>query len=349
MVAISLYRGNLHRVPDVPRRWPMPSPSISLPHFKHLLRKRSKALHRLLPSPAHATATATAIDVAGENAISTSKSDDVKPIKVESLDPEAVEGASVTQLIEKSEKGEGEEEEEEEKPSVSLGVDAEVHASQAKVEGAEEEKEKGKLVVTEVHNNLDVSDKKERKNELEEKLKILNDKKHQLVQMLKQILNAEEEMKRRCNVQLSGIRTSVPLQVDVPKMSSEMNSSGYLEGESDETHHNTHVRPIQPMYNASPSASLLSRPTNDAPQHNMAIHTPRAIGIAQTSSNMSTGGVSASPSRFAPSGHQGHHALSLPPVSVSGTHFIASSPSPAASSGTSVFRDPRLTSPWNER
>ncbi|KAK1265964.1 hypothetical protein QJS04_geneDACA014602 [Acorus gramineus] len=219
----------------------MPSPSISLPHFKHLLRKRSKALHRLLPSPAHATA------VDGENAIVTSKTDDVKPIKVESLDPEAVEGSSVPQLIEKSEK---------EKLN-SRPFMGQAHASHAKDEGAEEEeKEKGKLVVTEVHNNLDVSDKKERKNELEEKLKILNDKKHQLVQMLKQ---------------LSGIRTSVPLQVDVPKMSSEMNSSGYLEGESDETHHNTHVRPIQPMYNASPSASLLSRPTNDAPQHNMVI------------------------------------------------------------------------------
>nr|DAD26740.1 TPA_asm: hypothetical protein HUJ06_028208 [Nelumbo nucifera]DAD26741.1 TPA_asm: hypothetical protein HUJ06_028209 [Nelumbo nucifera] len=44
MVAISLYRGNLHRTPDVPRRWLMPIPRISLKDFRILLRKREKAL-----------------------------------------------------------------------------------------------------------------------------------------------------------------------------------------------------------------------------------------------------------------------------------------------------------------
>lgn len=53
-----------------------------------------------------------------------------------------------------------------------------------------------------------------------------------------------------------------------------------------------------------------------------------------------------SPSRFAPSGHQGPPA-NLPTVSASGTNFVASSPSPAASGGTSTFRDARLPSPWN--
>nr|DAD32735.1 TPA_asm: hypothetical protein HUJ06_011586 [Nelumbo nucifera] len=47
MVAISLYRGNLHRVPDVPRRWLMPIPRISLKDFKILLRKQEKALSRI--------------------------------------------------------------------------------------------------------------------------------------------------------------------------------------------------------------------------------------------------------------------------------------------------------------
>nr|DAD40880.1 TPA_asm: hypothetical protein HUJ06_015203 [Nelumbo nucifera] len=47
MVAISLYRGNLHRVPDVPRRWLMPIPRISLKDFRILLRKREKALSRI--------------------------------------------------------------------------------------------------------------------------------------------------------------------------------------------------------------------------------------------------------------------------------------------------------------
>lgn len=73
-----------------------------------------------------------------------------------------------------------------------------------------------------------------------------------------------------------------------------------------------------------------------------------AAGHTQTPSNMMMGvTASPSPSRFAPSGHQGH-ASNLPPLSVSGVHFTASSPSPAASSGTSAFRDARLTSPsWN--
>lgn len=47
MVAISLYRGNLHRVPDVPRRWLMPTPKLSLRDFRSLLHRRSKALSRL--------------------------------------------------------------------------------------------------------------------------------------------------------------------------------------------------------------------------------------------------------------------------------------------------------------
>lgn len=47
MVAISLYRGNLHRVPDVPRRWLMPNPKISLKDFRLLLLRRSKALSLL--------------------------------------------------------------------------------------------------------------------------------------------------------------------------------------------------------------------------------------------------------------------------------------------------------------
>lgn len=62
--------------------------------------------------------------------------------------------------------------------------------------------------------------------------------------------------------------------------------------------------------------------------------------------NPSRGVVASSPSRFAPScnGQQGGN---LPTVSVTGTNYVASSPSPAGSGGTSVFRDARLPSPWN--
>lgn len=48
MVAISLYRGNLHRVsPDVARRWLMPTPGISIKDFRSLLFRRSKAISHL--------------------------------------------------------------------------------------------------------------------------------------------------------------------------------------------------------------------------------------------------------------------------------------------------------------
>ena len=47
MVAISLYRGNLHRVSDAPRRWPMPPRAITLDQFRVLSRKRDEALARL--------------------------------------------------------------------------------------------------------------------------------------------------------------------------------------------------------------------------------------------------------------------------------------------------------------
>ncbi|PWA91388.1 hypothetical protein CTI12_AA090980 [Artemisia annua] len=60
-----------------------------------------------------------------------------------------------------------------------------------------------------------LSDKEERKKEIEEKLKILNERKHKLVQVLKQILNAEEELWRRSNVQGITGRPIISLQVDV--------------------------------------------------------------------------------------------------------------------------------------
>jgi hypothetical protein len=50
MVAIALYRGNLHRVPNTPRRWPPPPRTLSASQFKSLLRRRSLALSRLFPS-----------------------------------------------------------------------------------------------------------------------------------------------------------------------------------------------------------------------------------------------------------------------------------------------------------
>ena len=47
MVAISVYRGNLHRVSDAPRRWEMPPRAITLDQFRVLTRKRDEVLARL--------------------------------------------------------------------------------------------------------------------------------------------------------------------------------------------------------------------------------------------------------------------------------------------------------------
>ncbi|KAI6682946.1 hypothetical protein NL676_028859 [Syzygium grande] len=83
------------------------------------------------------------------------------------------------------------------------------------------------------------------------------------------------------------------------------------------------------MSSVSPSSeSPLRRPTLS--QHNLVLHPSR--------SSLAIGG---SPSRFAPPAPQAHLA-NPPAVSVSGTNYVASSPSPAASGGTSVFKDARL-------
>lgn len=65
MVAISLYRGNLHKPPDKTRRWIMPRFSIPLKEFCALHCRRSKALSLLpcssvSPSPTPTSATPVA-------------------------------------------------------------------------------------------------------------------------------------------------------------------------------------------------------------------------------------------------------------------------------------------------
>ncbi|KAL3630480.1 Phosphate metabolism transcription protein [Castilleja foliolosa] len=62
MVAISLYKGNLHKVPDVPRRWTIPPPKIPAKTFRILLRRRSRALSRLLSSSHYSDSDLHAIE-----------------------------------------------------------------------------------------------------------------------------------------------------------------------------------------------------------------------------------------------------------------------------------------------
>lgn len=88
-----------------------------------------------------------------------------------------------------------------------------------------------------------------------------------------------------------------------------------------------------------PSVLALQAPLSNRLNH-------PAPGQGPTTSN-TPAGVTASPSCFAPPGHHGQPS-SLLSVSISGTQYAASSSSPAASGGTSAFRDGRLTSPsWN--
>ncbi|KAJ6793325.1 Uncharacterized protein M6B38_235725 [Iris pallida] len=202
-----------------------------------------------------------------------------------------------------------------------------------------------------------LSDREKRKQEVEKKLQVLKEKKHNLVQILKLILNAEEEFKRR-NAQSAGLRPSVPLQVEnpvdmgsvtrhVPKLSVEVNFGGDSGAESDaNANPNSHGRQVHHLHSTSPSAGPFARPS-----HQNAT-TPRtslvATGHGTPSNILNASGVAtatSSPSRFAPTGHHGHHqSSSLPPVSAPGAQFAASSPSPAASGGaSSAFKDSRLT------
>lgn len=411
MVAISLYRGSLHRVPDVTRRWLMPTPAMSLKNFKTLIGRRSKAISRL-----HST---TATLYPNPN----SKQQEQKRAK-DKQEAGKDNGCSITDVhvqpqlelgkINHHEEGTSKdgafggvkgakdndclisdirhqlapekanhEDEGTSKDEVSEGVidhrvslkpgikdhqvslkpgvkdhqvllnpvDGSVSApcSERDVPGNVTDTVQGNGNSKTVHGQTPLdpenpnvetsdkvdksSDKEKRKKEIEEKLQILNTNKHNLVQVLKQILKAEEEFKQRNSMQGSSSRPSVPLQVDVtndsgsvtrhmaPRMSSEANLGGDMEGgEADDVlNHNMHSRHLLRMSSTSPSSeSPLRRPAYF--QHNV---------VPQPS-----------PSRFAPTGHP-------PTVCVSGTNYIPSSPSPAASGGTSVFRDARLPSPWN--
>ncbi|KAF6146181.1 hypothetical protein GIB67_005829 [Kingdonia uniflora] len=370
MVAISFYRGNLHKVPDLPRKWLMPKPQISLKDFRCLLRKRLKTSlsynspnfnsfsPNLNPNSEQLQqqdqeAKEEEEEVVGDNGCSKAEDD-------------VVDDAPVEEPV-----GDGD------KDQNGLDLDPigqppvvamEIGTSQ---ELAEEKPLDAANPAIEINNNVNLFNENERKKkDLEQKLQVLNQNKHNLVQMLKQILNAEEEMKRRMSMQTLVSRPAVP-QVEstidalgsnsrqtFARLGSEGNCSGELEGESEDfSSHNTQPHHFLQRHSPSPSASSpLRRPPHILLQQNSVPHpgrpSPGGSGHTPLTPNgiFIGGGVtvaSPSPSRFAPLGH--HHNNHLPPLSVSGTNFSASSPSPAASGGTSVFRENgRLTSPsWN--
>ncbi|KAG6403980.1 hypothetical protein SASPL_136214 [Salvia splendens] len=377
MVAISLYKGNLHKVTGVTHRWPSPAPKISLKEFKILLLRRARALSRVAtvsnpnPSPAPAQNSNHSCGNFGPNPVRNTATGIGDGNHVDKL-------CSNSDLIVKEHfmKGEGEKEVDEisidgggkgclrklvERDNVlALKEDAETvmndGAPEVPLNKAVEVMgllmphfegyQKADLQSLDVKFLLKVNmenaaiDVDKRTKEVKEKLEVLNEKKHSLVQVLKQILSAEEHLKRQNCAQGMPSRPPLPLQVDnttdsgsmikvnTPRIGKDVNHCGELEGgEADGvSNHNVHSRHLVRTSSSSPCSDSQQR----KPVSNTVPHSYRTTLV-----------VAGSPSRFTPA------AQGPPSVSLSGASYIASSPSPAASGGTSVFRDGRLPSPWN--
>ncbi|CAA6667284.1 unnamed protein product [Spirodela intermedia] len=206
MVAISLYRGNLHRVPDVPRRWPMPPRAISVGEFRVLLDRRSRALAQL-------QASGTATDA------------EEMPRKRSSRQGRRREWATadarslVSRCIVLSRGSPGKRRRRHRR--TPRGGERASCSAPKSIIWESDKLEESKAVNDSTADGgpaasiFDgVNDIEQRKRDLEKKLDVLNEKKHHLVQMLKQILNAEEEMKKRTSIEPPSIRASFPSQAD---------------------------------------------------------------------------------------------------------------------------------------
>ncbi|CAM8919213.1 unnamed protein product [Rhodiola kirilowii] len=341
MVALSLYRGNMHRVPDVPRRWLMPDQNIPFKSFKALHNGRLKALSRLQLE----TATTS-----NPNPNLTQRVE----IEIEEGAPESQRGKLKEAIVGEAKdcglkQGDGGDRwEKAVGGSVSLPGPEAMVVGEEETQGAEATKAVESVELNSETNEKvpEISDKEKRMKEAEEKLQALNTKKHGLVQLLKQILNAEEEMKRRSIMQASANRPLPALHVDVQNdpdptsrhatPRSETNNGTEMEGAeaSDVPSHMAHTRPLHRMSSMSPSSESPNRRFGYF--HNTVPHPSRAA----------FGAASPSPSRFAPTPPQAHPA-SFPPISVCTTNYVGTLPSPAASGGTPIFRDTRHPSPWN--
>ncbi|KAF8681868.1 hypothetical protein HU200_045314 [Digitaria exilis] len=354
MVAFSMYRGNLHiggrdSVAAAPRRWEPPRPTLSAKRFRRLLHSRSLAIARLDGAPPRPGSPSPAgVDGgrgAAENGAEARDVEEEGQVE-EQQPPQQQQQEEDERQQQQPEEGHGEEEQqqqqaEEEEHEEGAVEDADMEdAGEIVVEGdgnddAEEGQGESEGVDT---NQLEASysdqiDEKKRK--LNEKLDVLNKKKHDLVQMLKQVLNAEEEIRRR-SMQAS-LRIAMPQPSEnatdgssvsrlAPRMTVDVNF-GDVAGDSDAgSNQGTPGRPLHHFHSISPSTASFVR----SPFGSLQGHTPRSPATFST----------ASPSRFAANGYQGPpgpHSASFP-----GGTYAASSPSPAASGGSSsVFRDPR--------
>ncbi|KAG0474061.1 hypothetical protein HPP92_015918 [Vanilla planifolia] len=337
MVAISLYRGNLHRVPDIPRRWPMPKRAISLRQFRRLLYKRTLIMSRISsrnPSISPGSGFSGGkdeVDGMGENETAEERLGN----RVSSIEPSGSTDLPLQNGKDEAKEAEGKEE---------LNQHAKEGVVSKEVVGSsvgDGTGSSGDGKQEEVIDNLDALDDKEvRKRDLQNKLHALNERKHCLVQMLKQILNAEEEIKRR-SAQPSLSRSPVPQQAEAPidmghaaknppKITVEVNF-GDAGGESDAIVNRSNQARQWPHAQGVPSSpASIGRHQHCPSQPNMAMTVRGSTLHHATSSSMMVGSM-VSPSRFALAAH----STSLPLASISGTHFAGSSPSPAASGGAS--------------
>ncbi|KAH9297902.1 hypothetical protein KI387_029584, partial [Taxus chinensis] len=299
MGVISFYRGNLHKVPDTLRRWPIPKPSISLQDFKILLEKRNKALQRLQVN-SHEDEDEE-VEGMGENGCT--KEEDPK---TDEENKRKRENSELEDYSERATKCPKINEARQEKGYINLSTecDPQIASKDVRDEGpdfsdsAKSKKSNAEVMdvdvderitkdakpTEEAHKNPEeIANKLKRKHELESKLKDLTEEKHHLVQMLKHILSTEEEMKKRSQVavQTSTMNLSLPSQgettVDVGshtkqaghKIGTELNCYGDLEeGELDDvcipSPHSQNLHHIHGT--TGPLGSMLGRQPNSLHQ-----------------------------------------------------------------------------------
>ncbi|ESQ45776.1 hypothetical protein EUTSA_v10010485mg [Eutrema salsugineum] len=276
MVAISMYRGNLHKVPDVPRRWIMPDRNLSVKDFKSLLHRRKRALSRLslTSNPNLSLNVKTELVTNQEDAIPSErpgssgkqklvevKREEIGVNRVRGDDNDRFDGFQVARLG-GSDGGD------------RSGRVTELLSNQETENVPHEDAAKEKAEANETAKEVP-SEIEKKQREVEERLQVLNAKKHNLVQVLKQILNAEEELKRRSILQQQGTtatRPSLPLHVDVSNDSGGNNAGAHMEGgETDDAgnHNNAQTRTVLRLCGASSSSESPLRRAAAFSQHNM--------------------------------------------------------------------------------
>eukprot|EP00252_Welwitschia_mirabilis_P007880 TRINITY_DN19589_c0_g1_i1.p1 TRINITY_DN19589_c0_g1~~TRINITY_DN19589_c0_g1_i1.p1 ORF type:complete len:371 (-),score=71.68 TRINITY_DN19589_c0_g1_i1:363-1427(-) len=354
MVVFSFYRGNLHRVPDIPRKWTVPKPSISLQTFRILLNKREEALRQLRSQGQNDAINGNGNDAALSGKKRKRQPDDTeKDIDMDDAEDPKLDANSMDcdpPLVEKC-------------PSQIESENAKQEDQGDREKGLRDASETApsphNVPLQQASDNPDANtEQMKRKLQLEAKLKELTEEKHHLVQMLKQILSNEEEMKKKGQMagQSSVTHAFCPQGESMPEGSQvrqfARNVHGDLEeGELEDTCTPSHYSHIMHHVHGFHGSGIGRQQTSlqhssQSPQQFKSSLATNVHGLNNI--NVSLGAPS-SPSPRGVYGSQGQHSH-LPQLSISMTQAMASSPSPAGSSGTSIFREMKRTSPsWNQR